>query len=645
MPGLLRICTAGSVDDGKSTLIGRLLYDSQAVYEDQVKSVQAATRNKTAGPIDFSLFTDGLRAEREQGITIDVAYRYFATARRKFILADTPGHEQYTRNMATGASTADVAILLVDARHGVKEQTRRHARIAHLLGISSFILAVNKMDLIDFDRGVFEAICDDFAGLAGEATVTPIPMSALHGDNVTVPSERTPWFTGQSLLEHLETVDVERQHAAAPFRMPVQLVLRPDQEFRGYAGQIASGTIRPGDKITVWPSGWTSTVARIVTWDGDLDVAQAPMSVTLVLEDELDISRGDVLAVGPIQLHRRVSANVVWMDERPLDPGRVYLLKHNTRVATAEVDRGLALNEIGTLDRDRVAAARLRSLHRQPHDRQLRADRPGDELHGRGGDDPAPSAIARRGRRRRRRDGGRAAGARGARGGHRCRRRGSCSPPARGGAHMSDALKLVADELAGAKAPCVTSSFQAECVVLVHMLREVAPDIPVLFLDTVHHFPQTIAYRDELASRWGLNLVTLRAAEPAPGLWQQDTKACCGKHKVEPLFGALANYDVWFTGLRRAQSASRAALEEVEPFKLPGGQVLRKVSPLASWSTKEVWAYAKAHDIPLLPLYDLGYTSVGCEPCTTLPVDPGNDRSGRWQGQKLECGIHIQADR
>ena len=347
--GLLRICTAGSVDDGKSTLIGRLLYDSQAVYEDQVKSVQAATRNKTAGPIDFSLFTDGLRAEREQGITIDVAYRYFATARRKFILADTPGHEQYTRNMATGASTADVAILLVDARHGVKEQTRRHARIAHLLGISHFILAVNKMDLLDYDRGVFDGIVDDFSGLAGEAAVTPIPMSALHGDNVTMPSDRTPWFTGQSLLEFLETVDVEHRHAAAPFRMPVQLVLRPDQEFRGYAGQIASGTIRPGDQITVWPSGWTSRVARIVTWDGDLEMAHAPMSVTLVLDDELDISRGDVLAVGPVHVHRRFTANLVWMDERPLGPGRVYLVKHNTRTATAELDHALALNEIGTV--------------------------------------------------------------------------------------------------------------------------------------------------------------------------------------------------------------------------------------------------------------------------------------------------------
>jgi phosphoadenosine phosphosulfate reductase len=208
---------------------------------------------------------------------------------------------------------------------------------------------------------------------------------------------------------------------------------------------------------------------------------------------------------------------------------------------------------------------------------------------------------------------------------------------------VTEAVQLVARELAAAKTPCVTSSFQAECVVLVHMLRAMAPDIPVLFLDTVHHFPQTIAYRDELSKRWKLNLVTLRAAEPEVGLWQRDTKACCGKHKVEPLFGALANYDVWFTGLRRAQSKSRAALEATEPFKLPDGKVLRKVSPLAEWSTKDVWAYAKANDIPLLPLYELGYTSIGCEPCTTLPVDPSDDRSGRWQGQKLECGIHIQS--
>jgi sulfate adenylyltransferase large subunit len=344
---LLRICTAGSVDDGKSTLIGRLLYESRGVYEDQVRSVEAASRNRTAGPIDFSLFTDGLRAEREQGITIDVAYRYFATARRKFILADTPGHEQYTRNMATGASTADVAILLVDARQGVKAQSRRHARIARLLGITDFVLAVNKMDLVDFDRDVFEGICDEFEEILGGARFHAIPLSALHGDNVTTRSDRTPWFDGPSLLHHLETVQVDRRETGVGFRLPVQLVLRPDHEFRGYAGQIVSGTIAPGDAVTVWPSGHTTRISRIVTWDGELDSAHAPMSVTVVLDDEIDISRGDVLATGPIHVGRRFAANVVWMDERPLDPGRVYLLKHNTRTVAAELDRTLALNGIG----------------------------------------------------------------------------------------------------------------------------------------------------------------------------------------------------------------------------------------------------------------------------------------------------------
>ncbi|HYX82228.1 MAG TPA: GTP-binding protein, partial [Gemmatimonadales bacterium] len=280
---------------------------------------------------------------------IDVAYRYFATARRKFILADTPGHEQYTRNMATGASTADVAILLVDARQGVREQTERHARIARLLGISTFVLAVNKMDLVDFDRGVFDRIHRDFARLVDGAALHAIPMSALDGDNVITASARTPWFSGPSLLSYLETVDVDRATTRSAFRLPVQLVLRPTHEFRGYAGRIASGRIRPGDTITVWPSGHTTRVTRIVTWDGDLEVAFAPMSVTLVLEDEIDVSRGDVFARGPIHVGRRFAANVVWMDERPLDPRRPYLLKHTTRVVTAEVDRQMALNDIATL--------------------------------------------------------------------------------------------------------------------------------------------------------------------------------------------------------------------------------------------------------------------------------------------------------
>jgi sulfate adenylyltransferase subunit 1 len=355
MSGLLRICTAGSVDDGKSTLIGRLLYDSRAVYEDQVHSVEKASKNRTAGPIDFSLFTDGLRAEREQGITIDVAYRYFATARRKFILADTPGHEQYTRNMATGASTADVAILLVDATHGVRVQSRRHAQIARLLGISDYVLAVNKMDLVSFDRDVFENIVEEFDRILPNANLHPIPMSALHGDNVITKSDRTPWFDGQSLLDFLETVQVDRNAASKPFRFPVQLVLRPDHDFRGYAGQIVSGTVRPGDAVTVWPSGRTTRVKRLVTWDGDLDVARAPMSVTMTLEDEIDISRGDLIAVGDPQVGQRLRADVVWMDQRPLDPSRVYLLKHTTRTVSAEVDHALMLNQIASVT---IATAR-----------------------------------------------------------------------------------------------------------------------------------------------------------------------------------------------------------------------------------------------------------------------------------------------
>jgi sulfate adenylyltransferase large subunit len=341
------------VDDGKSTLIGRLLFDSQSVYEDQVSSVEKASKNRNAGPIDFSLFTDGLRAEREQGITIDVAYRYFATARRKFILADTPGHEQYTRNMATGASTADVAILLIDARNGVRTQSKRHAKIARLLGITDFVLAINKMDLVDYDQDVYEKIQDDFSEFLAGASVHAIPMSALQGDNVITRSDRTPYFTGLPLLEFLETVHVHRNAATGRFRFPIQMVVRPDDEFRGYAGQIVSGTIKAGDRVTAWPSGRSARVKRIVTYDGDLALGFAPMSVTLTLDDEIDISRGDVLAResdahAPF-VGQKFEAELVWMDERPLDPGRVYLLKHSTRAVTAEVNHALVLNQIGSV--------------------------------------------------------------------------------------------------------------------------------------------------------------------------------------------------------------------------------------------------------------------------------------------------------
>ena len=339
---LLRFTTAGSVDDGKSTLIGRLLYDSQNVYEDQLKSVTKASVNRSAGAIDFSLLTDGLRAEREQGITIDVAYRYFATARRKFIIADTPGHEQYTRNMATGASTADLAIILIDARNGVLPQSRRHAYIASLLGIPNFVVAVNKMDLIGYDSAVFSAIEREFREFL--ARLTPagayfLPISALTGDNVVRRSRNMPWFRGPSLLEHLESVPVQHRALAAPFRFPVQRVIRPDQRFRGYAWQIASGTVSPGDCIFVLPSGRQSRVKSIETFDGPLDRAYVPMSITLTLEDEIDISRGDLISSANQMANasRQIEATVVWLSEQRLDLSRHYSLKHTTQTASVEV--------------------------------------------------------------------------------------------------------------------------------------------------------------------------------------------------------------------------------------------------------------------------------------------------------------------
>src|SRR5947207_654402 len=295
---LLRFTTAGSVDDGKSTLIGRLLHDSKAVYEDQLASVKKSRINRSSGPVDFSLLTDGLRAEREQGITIDVAYRYFATSRRKFIIADTPGHEQYTRNMATGASTADLAVILIDGTKGLLPQTRRHAFITSLLGISNVLAAVNKMDLVEYREDVFRKLQDDFVTLAtqlGIANVDCVPISALDGDNVVDPSQRMPWYHGPTLLEHLETVSLPEKDSLQAFRFPVQTVIRPDATFRGFAGRIASGAIRPGDPVVALPSGRKTRVRAIVTYDGELAQATSSMSVTLQLDEEIDLSRGDML--------------------------------------------------------------------------------------------------------------------------------------------------------------------------------------------------------------------------------------------------------------------------------------------------------------------------------------------------------------
>jgi bifunctional enzyme CysN/CysC len=359
---LMRLATAGSVDDGKSTLIGRLLFDSKAVLADQLEHVEEASRRRGSGMVDLSLLVDGLRAEREQGITIDVAYRYFATPRRSFIIADTPGHVQYTRNMVTGASTADLAVILVDARKGVLEQSKRHAYISSLLGIRHLAVAVNKMDLVAFGEETFDAIVRDFSDFARGLDVRDIayvPISALHGDNVVDRSERMPWYGGVPLLEHLETVVVDDERGADQARFPVQWVIRDHAtDYRGYAGQVAGGSLRPGDEVLVLPSGARTRIARIDTYDGPVAEAFAPMSVTVLLEDEIDVSRGDLICHpgDAPALAREVEATVCWMTGTPLRAGGRYAIKHGTHAARAIVEEVVDRVDVHTLAPDRGAA-------------------------------------------------------------------------------------------------------------------------------------------------------------------------------------------------------------------------------------------------------------------------------------------------
>ncbi len=355
---LLRFITCGSVDDGKSTLIGRLLYDSKMIFEDQLEALQAdSKRVGTQGQeIDFALLVDGLAAEREQGITIDVAYRFFATEKRKFIVADCPGHEQYTRNMFTGASTADLAIMMIDARKGVLVQTRRHSYLCNLIGIKNIVLAVNKMDLVDYSQQVFDEIVADYTAFAHEIGIksfTAMPISGFKGDNITSLSENTPWFTGQPLIEHLESVELDlTTDQTKPFRLPVQWVNRPNLDFRGFSGLISTGSVKPGDAVRVLPSGKTSTVTKIVTLDGELDEAVAGQSVTICFADEVDCSRGNVIAVAdaPPEVSDQFEATIVWMDDDPLHVGRAYWLKLGTQTVSVTVQQPKYTVNVNTME-------------------------------------------------------------------------------------------------------------------------------------------------------------------------------------------------------------------------------------------------------------------------------------------------------
>jgi bifunctional enzyme CysN/CysC/sulfate adenylyltransferase subunit 1 len=364
---LLRFTTAGSVDDGKSTLIGRLLHDSKSVFEDQLAALKNSRINRSTGAVDFSLLTDGLRAEREQGITIDVAYRYFETPRRKFIIADTPGHEQYTRNMATGASTANLAVILIDSTKGVLAQTRRHTYIASLLGIPNVLVAINKMDLVDYSEEIFLKLQKDFDALAKQLAVphvVAIPISALAGDNVVDRGAHMPWYHGPTFLEHLETVPIRMETPSDAVRFPVQYVIRPDASFRGFAGPVASGVIRPGDPVVSLPSERKSRVKSIVTFDGDAPEAFPPMSVTLTLEDEIDLSRGDMLVspAHPPRVSRHFDAMVVWFNAEPAEPGKSYLLKHTSRTVRAKALKIHYRVNVNTLVQEHASSLQMNDI-------------------------------------------------------------------------------------------------------------------------------------------------------------------------------------------------------------------------------------------------------------------------------------------
>ncbi|MBX9893801.1 MAG: sulfate adenylyltransferase subunit CysN [Nitrosomonas sp.] len=368
---LLRFITAGSVDDGKSTLIGRLLHDSKSIFEDQLTSITNTTRKRGLQGVDLSLLTDGLQAEREQGITIDVAYRYFATPKRKFIIADTPGHEQYTRNMVTGASTANLAVILIDARKGVLTQSRRHAYLASLVGIPHLVVAVNKMDLVDYSQAVFEKICEDFSAFAVNLNlrnINYIPMSALNGDMVVERGDHLDWYQGTTLMDLLETVSIEDDINRDDFRFPVQWVCRPQtkelHDFRGYMGRIESGSIRTGDSVTVLPSGLTSRIKEILKYEGPVDEAFAPQSITLTIEDHLDISRGDLLVKSSDapQVTKEFNAMLCWLSEQPLDTARKYLIKQTTRIVKTVISRIDYRVDVNTMDRETVSSLKMNDI-------------------------------------------------------------------------------------------------------------------------------------------------------------------------------------------------------------------------------------------------------------------------------------------
>ena len=630
---LLRLLTCGSVDDGKSTLIGRLLHDSKLVYEDQLAAVKQASLsghgNQDSGELDLALLVDGLQAEREQGITIDVAYRYFSTSKRKFIIADTPGHEQYTRNMATGASNCDLAVILVDARKGLLTQTRRHSFIVSLLGIKHVVVAVNKMDLVDYDQQVFEQIQNDYQSFAKNLALPHIhfiPVSALTGDNVVDESPNMPWHQGPSLLHLLEDLDTETDLAQGDWQLPVQYVNRPHAEFRGYCGTIAAGSVRAGDEVRVLPSGQTSTIARIVTADGDLKQAFAPMAITVTLTHEIDISRGDTLVHAHSAPHtlsaQQMSANLVWMDQHSLSLNRDYELKLGSKRINAQVKKIHHQINVNTLERHSNNTLRLNEIGLV--ELHLDAPIPASEFkHSKGlGSFILIDKIS-----------------------HATAAAGMISeltvastisanddlaalnlPRANHQLASSSAEEVVQWALGLGGKTLVTTNFGPQEAVLLHMVKQVAANTQVLWIDSGYNMPQTYAFAEQVIKQLELNLVVHTPAVSAarrdavmggiPSIDDAAHAEFTQQFKLAPFKRAMEELapEVWLTALRREQSQLRQQMHTVAHG--PNGTI--KVSPLLDWSLQDMQAYLAKHGLPDETRY----------------FDPTKAEAGR------ECGLH-----
>ncbi len=630
---LLRLLTCGSVDDGKSTLIGRLLHDSKLVYEDQLAAVKKASvagqGNQDSGELDLALLVDGLQAEREQGITIDVAYRYFSTNKRKFIIADTPGHEQYTRNMATGASNCDLAVILVDARKGLLTQTRRHSFIVSLLGIKHVVVAVNKMDLMDYDQNVFEQIQQDYRDFSKKLDIPNIhfiPVSALAGDNVVDKGTKMPWYQGQSLLHLLEDIDTQTDLSKGDWQLPVQYVNRSNSDFRGYCGTITAGSIKPGDDIRVLPSGHTSTIKSIVTADGDLHQAFAPMAITVTLTQEIDISRGDTLVhasnAAQTTSASQFKAHLVWMDQQTLSLSRDYELKLGSRRINARIKHIDHIINVNTLEKGFSETLTLNEIGLvEVH---LDAPIPAAQFnHSKGlGSfiliDKISNATAAAGMIE---DLNTASFA--AANDHLA----ALNLPQANQQLASKSAQEVVEWAMGLRGKTiVTTNFGPQEAVLLHMVSQVAADTKVLWIDSGYNMPQTYAFAEKVVKQLKLNLVaytpTVSAARQdavlggIPTIDDPAHAEFTEQFKLEPFKRAMAEIapDVWLSALRREQSPLRQQMETVAH----GPNETIKVSPLLDWSLEDMQAYLTRHGLPDETRY----------------FDPTKAQAGR------ECGLH-----